>query len=77
MHQDVDEVLLTCAVVDEKGRSVTDLSRGDFHIWEDGAPQSTSSFLHQDQPVSLGIVIDNSGSMRDKRAAVNAAALNL
>ncbi|MGO9337360.1 MAG: VWA domain-containing protein [Terracidiphilus sp.] len=77
LHQDVDEVLLTCAVVDENGRSVTDLSRGDFHVLEDGVPQTTSSFLHRDQPVSLGIVVDNSGSMRDKRAAVNSAALNL
>jgi VWFA-related protein len=77
MHQDVDEVLLTCAVVDEKGRLITDLSRGDFHIWEDGVAQTTTSFLHQDQPVSLGILVDNSGSMLDKRAAVNAAVLNL
>jgi Ca-activated chloride channel homolog len=77
MHQDVDEVLLTCAVVDEKGRPVTDLTRGDLRVWEDGAPQTITSFLHQDQPVSLGILVDNSGSMRDKRAAVNAAALNL
>jgi Ca-activated chloride channel homolog len=38
---------------------------------------TTTSFLHQDQPVSLGILVDNSGSMLDKRAAVNAAALNL
>lgn len=77
MHQDVDEVLLTCAVVDEKGRGITDLTRGDFRVWEDGVAQTTTSFLHQDQPVSLGILVDNSGSMRDKRAAVNAAALNL
>jgi VWFA-related protein len=77
MHKDVDEVLLTCAVVDEKGQPIQDLSRGDFHVWEDGSPQTTSSFMHQDQPVSLGILIDNSGSMRDKRAAVNVAALNL
>jgi VWFA-related protein len=77
MHEDVDEVLLTCAVVDEKGRVVSDLNRGDFRVWEDGVPQQTTSFLHQDQPVSLGIVVDNSGSMLDKRAAVNAAALHL
>jgi len=77
MHQDVDEVLLSCAVVDEKGRPVMDLSRTDFHVREDGLPQVTTSFLHQDQPVSLGILIDNSGSMLDKREAVNAAALNL
>jgi VWFA-related protein len=77
MHQDVDEVLLACWVVDEKGRAVPDLSRGDFRVWEDGIPQATTSFLHQDQPVSLGILVDNSGSMGDKRVAVNAAALNL
>jgi VWFA-related protein len=77
LHQDVDEVLLTCAVVDEKGQLVTNLSRGDFHVMEDGVPQITSSFLHQDQPVSLGIAVDNSGSMREKRAAVNAATLSL
>jgi Ca-activated chloride channel homolog len=77
MHTDVDEVLLNCAVVDEKGRSVTDLGQSDFRIWEDGTLQTTKSFLHQDLPVSLGILIDNSGSMLDKRAAVNSAALNL
>ena len=77
MHQDVDEVLLNCAVVDEKGRLVTDLSRGNFRVWEDGAPQVTRSFLHQDLPVSMGILVDNSGSMLDKRSAVNAAALSL
>lgn len=77
MHKDVDEVLLICAVVDEKGRPVEDLKLGDFRVWEDGAPQVTSSFLHQDQPVSMGILVDNSGSMHDKRAAVNAAALTL
>jgi len=77
MHQDVDEVLLTCAVVEEKGRTVTDLNRGDFRVWEDGVPQTATSFLHQGQPVSLGIVVDNSGSMLDKRATVNAAALTL
>jgi Ca-activated chloride channel homolog len=77
MHEDVDEVLQACVVVDDKGHMVNDLTRGDFHVWEDGVAQATTSFLHQDQPVSLGILVDNSGSMRDKRAAVNAAALTL
>lgn len=77
MHEDVDEVLLNCAVVDETGRSVTDLNRGDFRVWEDGVPQATTSFLHQDQPVSLGIVVDNSGSMLDKREAVHTATVDL
>ena len=77
MHEDVDEVLLNCAVIDEKGRRVTDLKQGNFHVWEDGDPQTTRSFLHQDLPVSLGILIDSSGSMLDKRVAVDDAALNL
>jgi len=77
MHKDVDEVLLNCAVVDDKGRLVADLTRGNFRVWEDGIEQTTSSFLHQEQPVSLGILVDNSGSMLDKRAAVKSAALDL
>jgi VWFA-related protein len=77
LHQDVDEVLLNCTVVDENGKPVMDLKQDDFRVWEDGAPQATNSFQHQDLPVSLGIVVDNSGSMRDKRGAVNAAALDL
>jgi Mg-chelatase subunit ChlD len=77
LHQDVDEVLLSCTVVDEKGHPVEDLTRDNFRVWEDNVPQRTSSFRHQDQPVSMGILVDNSGSMRDKRTAVNGAAMNL
>lgn len=77
LQEDVDEVLLNCAVVDEKGRPVLDLRKGDFRIWEDGTPQTTTSFLHQDMPVSMGILIDNSGSMLDKRTEVNSAAMRL
>ncbi len=77
LHEDVDEVLLDCTVIDENGRPVTDLTRNDFRVWEDNVPQTTSSFRHQDLPVSMGILIDNSGSMQDKRSAVNNAALKL
>jgi len=77
LHANVDEVLLDCTVLDEKGRTVTDLSQRDFHVWEDGVPQTINAFLHQDMPVSMGILVDNSGSMRDKRTAVNAAAMEL
>lgn len=75
--EDVDEVLLNCAVIDEKGNPVYDLKQNSFRIWEDGVPQAANSFTHQDVPVSMGILIDNSGSMRDKRSAVNAAAMRL
>lgn len=77
LRADVDEVLLPCTVVDDKGRLVTDLDRGNFQVWEDNVPQTIQSFQHRDVPVSLGILVDNSGSMRDKRAAVNDATLHL
>lgn len=77
LRRDVDEVVLNCTVVDDRGRLVTDLKRDDFKVWEDNTPQTIASFQHEDLPVSMGILIDNSGSMRDKRAAVNQAALDL
>jgi Ca-activated chloride channel homolog len=77
LHANVDEVLLNCSVIDEKGKTITDLGTKDFRVWEDGVPQTVNSVLHQDLPVSMGILVDNSGSMRDKRASVNVAALNL
>jgi Ca-activated chloride channel homolog len=77
LRADVDEVLLPATVIDDKGRLVTDLDRGNFQVWEDNVPQKIASFQHQDVPVSLGILVDNSGSMRDKRAAINDAALHL
>jgi len=76
-RRDVDEVVLNATVLDDNGRIVNDLTKDDFHVFEDGVPQTISSFQHQDIPVSMGILIDNSGSMRDKRAAVNTAALDL
>jgi VWFA-related protein len=77
IRKDVDEVLLHATVVDDKQHIVTDLDRNAFTVFEDGKPQSIISFHHEDIPVSMGIVIDNSGSMREKRAKVNQAALNL
>lgn len=77
LHEDVDEVLLNCTVIDENGKPVLDLKQSDFRIWEDGAPQNPNSFQHQDLPVSMGLIVDNSGSMRDKRTAVNGAAMTL
>ena len=77
LRADVDEVLLPSTVVDDKGQLVTNLDRGDFQVWEDNVPQKIASFQHQDVPISLGILVDNSGSMRDKRAAINDAALHL
>jgi VWFA-related protein len=77
LSEDVNEVLLPCTVVDEKGRLVMDLRQGNFHVFEDGVPQTIASFEHRDVPVSMGILVDNSGSMIDKRAAATSAALDL
>lgn len=75
--KDVDEVLLHATVIDDKQRLVTNLDKGAFTVLEDGKPQTIISFHHEDIPVAMGILIDNSGSMREKRAKVNQAALNL
>ena len=77
LHENVDEVLLPCTVVDEQGNLVTDLSQANFRVWEDNTPQTITSFDHGDVPISMGILVDNSGSMREKRQAVNEAALDL
>lgn len=77
LQENVNEVLLQCAVVDDKGNLIQGLTKDDFRVWEDGVPQTIASFQRQDVPVSMGILVDNSGSMRDKRRAVDAAALDL
>jgi Ca-activated chloride channel family protein len=76
-RKDVDEVLLHATVVDDKQHIVTNLDKTAFTILEDGKQQNIISFRHEDIPVAMGIVIDNSGSMREKRVKVNQAALNL
>lgn len=75
--RNVDEVVLNVSVFDDDRHLINDLTKDDFKVWEDGVPQNVAAFQHQDVPVSIGILIDNSGSMRDKRAAVNEAALDM
>jgi len=69
--------VLHATVIDDKQRIVTTLDKSDFNVFENGSPQTITSFRHEDIPVAMGIVVDNSGSMREKRQKVNAAALNL
>jgi len=71
------EVVLHATVVDEKQRLITNLTRNAFQVFENGQPQPITSFRHEDVPVAMGIVIDNSGSMREKRDKVAKAAENL
>jgi VWFA-related protein len=76
-RKQVEEVVLHATVIDDKQRIVTTLDKSDFNVFENGSPQTITSFRHEDIPVAMGIVVDNSGSMREKRQKVNAAALNL
>ncbi len=76
-HKQVEEVVLHATVIDNKQHIITNLEKGSFTVFEDGHPQTITSFRHEDIPVAMCIVVDNSGSMREKREKVNAAALNL
>ena len=75
INVDVNLVVLHATVLDKQGHMMNDLKSEDFRVYEDGALQKLSVFSHADIPVTMGIVIDDSGSMREKRQAVNAAAL--
>ncbi len=77
LTSDVEEVSLNVTVLDGSGHIVQNLHKDDFHIQEDGTPQTLLSFQHQDIPVSIALVIDNSGSMYKKRPAVNQSSLDL
>jgi VWFA-related protein len=77
LRADAYEVRLNASVIDGSGHSVDTLGQSSFRVFEDGVPQTIVGFKHEDVPVSLGILIDSSGSMYDKKAAVDAASLNL
>jgi len=74
---DVNLVVLHTSVIDDRGKFVEGLTEDNFRVYEDKVEQKLSIFKREDIPVSLGLVIDNSGSMRDKRPRVNEAALTL
>ena len=60
---------------DHAGVPVAGLGEEDFKVYEDKVLQRIESFSHEDVPVTIGMVIDNSGSMRSKRSDVISAAL--
>ena len=74
---DVNLVVLHTTVLDDRGKFVEGLTQDNFRVYEDKVEQKLSIFKREDIPVSMGLVIDNSGSMRDKRPRVNEAALTL
>ena len=70
-------VVLHASVADKNGKLLTNLPEKAFKVYENGTEQTIKDFRREDVPISLGLVIDNSGSMRDKRAKVERAALDL
>jgi Ca-activated chloride channel homolog len=73
----VQEVVMSCTVLDKKGHLVTDLSRENFSVTEDRTKRPIVGLKHEDVPVSMAIIVDDSGSMRKKRPSVIEAALDL
>jgi VWFA-related protein len=76
LHTNVEEVVLNATVL-EGSQLVQTLKQENFQVFEDGVKQNIISFQHTDLPVSIGLIVDNSGSMSKKRPAVNKAALDL
>lgn len=73
----VDMVVVHTTVVDKNGQFISGLKKDNFKVFEDGIGQNIASFSQEDVPVSMGIVIDTSGSMRNKFDDVTKAALAL
>jgi len=74
-HSETRLVVLHVSVKDDRGTVVTDLERNAFRVYENGKRQPIALFRRDDIPVSLGLLIDNSGSMRSLRSRVETAAL--
>ena len=75
LRMNADLVILSATVLDHHNAHVSGLSQDEFQVFEDGVPQQIKHFSHDDIPVTVGIVIDNSGSMTPKRNDVIDAAL--
>jgi VWFA-related protein len=71
----VDLVVVHTTVLDKNGHFVSGLKQQNFSLYEDGIAQNISLFSQEDVPISMGIVLDTSGSMRSKIEMVNKAAL--
>jgi len=71
---DVSLVVLHATVTDRQGGFVSDLAEPDFAVYEDGVSQPIRLFKHEDVPVTVGLVVDHSTTMRPKIAEVTAAA---
>src|SRR6266850_886156 len=72
---DVDLVMVTATVTDAQNRYVTGLEQEHFQVWEDKLEQKIEYFSAEDVPISLGVIFDTSGSMKDKISTARDAAV--
>jgi VWFA-related protein len=75
IRDNVNLVLLDVSVKDMRAGYVAGLEKSNFRVWEDGRLRPITQFDNVDAPVTVGLVVDNSGSMRSKRAEVVQAGL--
>jgi Ca-activated chloride channel family protein len=66
-------VAVPVVVTDGRGHRVTGLNQDDFRVFDDGRPQPIAAFHHGDAPITLGLIVDRSRSMRSKTAALRTA----
>jgi Ca-activated chloride channel homolog len=76
-RSDTRLVVLHATVTDKSGKFITNLQQNAFHVFENNVEQPIKKVLREDVPVSMGLIVDNSGSMRTKRSRVEASALAL
>src|SRR5438034_6085948 len=76
LNVNVDLTEVHVNVTDEKDRPVGNLNKEHFRVFENQSEQQLSVFKHEDIPVSLGLVIDNSRSMEPRKERLDAAALS-
>jgi Ca-activated chloride channel family protein len=71
----IEVINLNVSVTDARGRYITDLTKNDFAVFEDGVRQELSIFNHEDIPISLVLMLDTSASMDEKLPTARAAAI--
>ena len=73
-HEVVDRIVVTASVIDDDRHFVSGLTREEFRVWEDDVPQTIVDFSLETRPISMAILIDTSGSMREEIGQVQTAA---
>lgn len=73
-HEKVDRVIVTASVVDDERKFVSGLTKGEFKLYEDDTEQTILEFSQETRPITMAILIDTSGSMREEISTVQAAA---